>query len=202
MVDTYNFKVYGVITVVKSKISMPCLEIHGGRPVVYPTDTLYALGADPFNEDAVEKIFVLKRMKPTVLSVAFPSVEDARRYADVPEWVENLLPGPLTIITESKREWKYITENRKIGIRVPDNRTALELLEKCGPLISTSANIHGHEPLKDIEGIKRLFGDSLLYVKGEEPKYGKPSTIIDITNGLRIIRKGVMSLERIKEVFP
>lgn len=199
--DTYNFKVYGVITVVKSKISILCSEMTGGKPVVYPTDTLYALGADPFNEDAVKKIFVLKRMKPAVLSVAFPSVENARKYAEIPEWVERLLPGPLTIITESKGERKYITENGKIGIRVPDNRTSLELLEKCGPLISTSANIHGHEPLKNIEGIKRLFGDSVLYVRGEEPKYGKPSTIIDITNGLRIIRKGVMSMEKIKKVF-
>lgn len=169
--------------------------------IVYPTDTLYGFGADPFNGDAIRQIFMLKRMEPKVLSVALPSVVRAKEYAEIPEWVEKLLPGPVTIIAKAKGNWRYITENGKIGIRVPDNRTALELLENCGPLISTSANIHGDEPVNEIEGIKGLFGDSVIYIEGEKPKYGEPSTIIDITEGLKIIRKGAMSVEKIRRAL-
>ncbi len=179
------------------EIAEICGELKKGRVVVYPTDTLYGLGADPFDEDAVMEVFRLKRMETRVLSVAFSSIEQAERYAEVPEWVKNLLPGPITIVTRARKDWKYITKEGKIGIRVPDNRTALELLENCGPLTSTSANIHGKEA-KTLEEIKSIFGNSVIYIEGEEPKYREPSTIIDITDGLKIIRNGAMSGERIK----
>jgi len=183
------------------EITEICGELKKGRVAVYPTDTLYGLGADPFNEAAVREVFRLKRMEPRVLSVAFHSAEKARTYAEIPEWVRGLFPGPVTVICRTRGDWRYITENGKIGIRVPDNATALKLLENCGPLTSTSANIHGDESVKDIAEIKELFGNSVIYIEGEGPKYREPSTIIDITDGLKIIRKGAMGVERIERAL-
>jgi len=167
------------------------LKSHG--VIVYPTDTLYGLGAYAFDTEAIEKIFRLKRMEPRVLSVAFDSFESAENYAYLPEWVSEILPGPVTIIARAKGEWKYIVKDGKIGIRVPDNETALQILRECGPLTSTSANMHGQKEMKDIAEIKRIFGHDVLYVEGEAPKYKMPSTIIDVVDG-KILREGAMKI--------
>ena len=175
-----------------------CAHLKSHGVVVYPTDTLYGLGAHAFDPIAIERIFELKRMEPKVLSVAFHSFHEAEKYAELPEWTASLFPGPVTVITRAKGNWKYIVKDGKIGIRIPDNSTALGLLKECGALTSTSANIHGKERLMKIEDIERLFGDSVLYVRGEEPKYNCPSTIIDVTEGLKVIRNGVLPIERIE----
>ena len=175
-----------------------CAHLKSHGVIVYPTDTLYGLGAYALDPIAIERIFELKRMEPSVLSVAFHSFHEAKKYAELPRWTESLFPGPVTVMARAKGQWKYIVKDGKIGIRVPDNSTALGLLKECGPLTSTSANIHGREPLTSIEDIKGVFGDSILYVKGEEPKYNGPSTIIDVTEGLKVIRKGVLPIEYIE----
>jgi L-threonylcarbamoyladenylate synthase len=175
-----------------------CEHIRSHGVIVYPTDTLYGLGANPFDEVAVERIFELKRMEPRVMSVAFSSFEEAKIYAKIPEKLSSIFPGPITIIARAKGNWKYIVKDGKIGVRVPDNNTALDILKECGPLTSTSANIHGEPSLKRIEDIMGVFGEKILYVKGENPKYNTPSTIVDITDGFEVIREGAVPSKKIR----
>ena len=177
-----------------------CAHVKNGGVLAYPTDTLYGLGADPFNGRAVRRVFALKRTEPHPISAAFPSFEEASEFAYLPQWARTLLPGPVTIVARARREVRYISDNGSIGIRVPDNGTALEILKRCGPLTATSANLHGGPDMTPAE-IKETFGENVLLVEGEEPGYMRPSTVIDVRQGLDIIREGAVPFGRIRELY-
>ncbi len=173
-----------------------CEHLKNDGVIVYPTDTLYALGALAFyHEKAIMKVFELKRMQPKVLSVAFPDFATARKYADVPHEFSHIFPAPLTVIAHSYSRWNHVTLHDKMAIRIPANDTALELLRECGPMTATSANIH-NGPNLTLQEIKETFGDEVLIVDGEEPKYMQPSTIVDVVEG-KVVRAGAYPVHQI-----
>ena len=181
-----------------------------GKLVVYPTDTLYALGADVYNEEAVEKIFVLKhRPQSQPLPVAVSSLEEMEHLAYVDHsarrLVERFLPGPLTLVLRKKTPGlTMVTGGRKtIAIRIPDNEVALELLACVGPLTVTSANRHGEHPLLSVEDIRKQFQaeDVAVYLDCGRLE-GKPSTIVDVTSGNpQVLRQGIITPEEIEDVI-
>jgi len=173
-----------------------------GELVVYPTDTLYALGADVFNESAVRRVFKVKNRSFDIpLPVAVASFNDIKSVAFVNDvakrLAEQFLPGPLTLILNKKSSISDIVTGSldKVAVRVPKNDIALELLSKFGPLTATSANVHEMKTPQDAKGIKKQFKDGDIAIYLDSGKLNSlPSTIVDITDKTaKIIREGAIT---------
>jgi tRNA threonylcarbamoyl adenosine modification protein (Sua5/YciO/YrdC/YwlC family) len=174
-----------------------------GGLLIYPTDSVYGLGCDLLNKNAVEKIYQNKgNDKRKILSFICPDLKGISEYAYVPnaayKVMRHLLPGPYTfILTATKQVPKILLEKRKtVGIRVPDNATCQALLAEFGrPIISTSACMPDQQYLSDPDEIAKTFehiGDLFL---DSGPGGLEPSTIIDFTQGDPVIvRQGAGKL--------
>ena len=181
-----------------------------GRLVVYPTETLYGLGADPFDETAVKRVFIAKRRPFDMpLSLAVNNMTMAEEVAELDENAHRLakafLPGPLTLLLKKKPILPDIitASFQEVGIRIPDHPFALRLIDEFGPIISTSANIHSHPNPTDVEAAIADLGESVAtYVDCGPCKIGKASTIVQIIDGtVEIIRYGAISKEKIEDVL-
>ena len=166
--------------------------IRNGGIVVYPTDTVFGIGCDAFNQEAVEKLFDLNGKKEVGLSIMLNSAEIVKEYCEINETskriIEEFLPGPITLILKSKKKLaEGVERDGNVAIRVPANKTALELA-KDGAVITTSANKHGSKIAKNLNEAKRVFGSECHYLDGEEPK-GIESTIIDLTKDVPEIKR-------------
>ena len=176
-----------------------------GGIVVFPTDTVYGIGCNPYNKDAVEKIY---KIKSRDFSKPFPvlvySKEIAERIAlfDVftKKIVERFWPGPLTIILKLTDESlkKSLNLTDKIALRVPNHKCTLELLKKCNLLVGTSANISGHSSFTNPDECFSNIQKYDVFVNGGIITSKAESTIIEIENeGIKIIREGSLSYEEI-----
>jgi L-threonylcarbamoyladenylate synthase len=181
-----------------------------GRLVVYPTETIYGLGADPFDETAVKKVFIAKRRPFDMpLSIAVHEMSVAEQIADLDENVYRLakafLPGPLTLLVKKRPLLPDIITSSlpEVGIRIPDHPVALRMLEEFGPIISTSANVHSHPNPTIIETAIADLGNSVAtYVDCGPCKVGQPSTIVQIIDGtVEVIRYGAIPKEKIEDVL-
>ena len=163
--------------------------LRGGEIVGVPTDTLYGLAADPFRQDALESIFLLKgrpQVKPLAILVA--SIEQAIGLAMFTDKALDLAdkhwPGALTLVVprlEATPGWLGHQQRKTIGLRCPDHQVALELLRASGPLAVTSANVSDQAAATSDAEARDLFGDAVsVYLPGEAPG-GRASTIIDLT---------------------
>jgi len=168
-----------------------------GELIVYPTDTLYGLGADIFNEEAIKKVYeVKKRPFDLPLSIAIASVDEINEYAYMNEIAYKIahefLPGAITIILKKRKVIPDIIAKEKIGIRIPANEIALKIAKEL-PITATSANIHGKNPPKEIKEAKGQLGNKIaLYIDGGKLP-GKPSTIVDVSEGkIKVIREGAI----------
>jgi tRNA threonylcarbamoyl adenosine modification protein (Sua5/YciO/YrdC/YwlC family) len=174
-----------------------------GGLLIYPTDSVYGLGCDLLNKNAVEKIYQNKgNDKRKMMSFICPDLKGISEYAYVPnaayKVMKHLLPGPYTfILTATKQVPKILLEKRKtVGIRVPDNATCQALLAEFGrPIISTSARMPDQQFLSDPDEIAKTFehiGDLFL---DSGPGGLEPSTIIDFTQGDPVVvRQGAGKL--------
>jgi len=179
--------------------------IENGGVAVFPTDTVYGLGCNPYNSSAVKKIYEIKsREKIKSLPVLAYSLEIVKKITHVDSFTEKIIekywPGPLTLIlklTDEKLK-KSLKLEDKIAIRIPDSECVLKLLEKCNLLVGTSANISGNtsftdpdECIKNIKNYDIFLNGGTITSKGE-------STIIEIKNEtIEIIREGVLKKEEI-----
>ena len=179
--------------------------IENGGVAVFPTDTVYGLGCNPYNSNAVKKIYEIKsREKIKSLPVLAYSLEIVKKITYVDSFTEKIIrkywPGPLTLIlklTDEKLK-KSLKLDDKIAIRIPDSECILKLLEKCNLLVGTSANISGNtsftdpdECIKNIKNYDIFLNGGTITSKGE-------STIIEIKNEtIEIIREGVLKKEEI-----
>lgn len=182
--------------------------IDKGFLVVYPTDTLYALGAHVFDEKAVHQVFSLKNRPFSIpLPIAVSSVNMLKEIAVLTPLAimlaDHFLPGPLTLILENRSVPELVTANKKtIAVRIPDDPIALNLLGKTGPLTVTSANIHDQQTPTTISEIRNVFKSEsvAVYIDGGERK-GLPSTIVKVTSETPVIlRKGTISSDEIDAV--
>jgi|TARA_B100001939_G_scaffold287435_1_gene257982 L-threonylcarbamoyladenylate synthase len=163
-----------------------------------PTETVYGIGVDPLSQAAVDKIFNLKERdenKPlSILVHSFHDLIKLKIISKVPEIVELYWPGPLTIIVESELNFAdgVGTKNpNSIGVRVPDNELALELLKKTGPLAVTSANISGQEDITNEKDAESVFGDKIGHYLQGSALHGSGSTIVDFRDEeFKVIREG------------
>ncbi len=193
------------------KIEEAAELIKAGGLVIYPTETVYGLAADPFNRIAVLKVFGAKRRsldKP--LSVAVSSLDEADKLVFVNGAARKIagafLPGPITMILKKKaRLPKELTASSdKLGIRIPNHPVALRLIELAGPITATSANISDQPaPTTAYDAKKQIGKDVDFVLDGGESKIKKPSTVIDLTDekSPKILRIGAVSEEKIKQVL-
>lgn len=193
----------------KNTILNAIVALKAGNLIVYPTDTLYALGADIFNDGSVTKVFtVKKRPFSNPLSVAVADFEAISKIAYTNEFVkqvvERFLPGSLTIILRKKESVSRLVTGGldNIAVRIPDNKIALKLLSAFGPLTVTSANVHGKKTPYVIKDIMMQFTTDILVYLDDGRLDAKPSTIVDLTlEKPRIVRKGSITLEEILDVI-
>ena len=180
-------------------------SLRNGSVIIYPTDTVWGIGCDPFNQKAVDNLFRIKGKKEKGLSVLINNKELIAKYCLTTEKnkkiLEKLLPGPVTIILKSKVKFaKGVTRDGNVAIRIPDNKTSKSLVKE-NPIITTSANIHGKSVVKNINEAKEVFGNSCIYLDGEIP-VGIESTIIDLTgNTPRIVRIGALYGSTLEDII-
>ncbi len=197
-----------------SKISKDFSEaieaIKSGNIVVAPTDTLYGILANALDKNAVEKAYKLKgrdASKPFIILI--PSVDYLSLFGIKPISEEKRLLNSrgITVVIDLPEEvldkFEYLHRGQNsLAFRVPDNEELIQFLKNLKlPVIAPSANPEGERPASDIQEAIRYFGNKVdLYIdKGKLE--GKPSTIVKIKDGLKILRKGSKDIEEIKEIL-
>lgn len=176
--------------------------------IVFPTETVYGIGANAQSNIAVEKIFDIKqRPKQKAINIMVSDINEISKYAIIKNELEKkiiqkFMPGPITIILEKKDNIPDIVtaKNKKIGIRIPNNSIALKILKTSKiPLAVPSANISGKQSGTSINAIKQDFDGKVdVFIDGGNSKIGEPSTIVEIVNSEIIIhREGKISKEEI-----
>jgi len=183
--------------------------INKGGIVIFPTDTVYGIGCDPYNQKGVLSLYKIKKREKTkpfpVIGYSKKELEKIAEFNDKAEKIAELFwPGPITLILKVKDEniRKSLGLGKKIAVRVPNNQCVLSLLKECKLLVATSANISGTTSLTDPNDCKRdLHGYDLLLDGGILSDDGE-STIVEIDrNKLRIVRSGSVSEEELKKLF-
>ena len=183
--------------------------INKGGIVIFPTDTVYGIGCDPYNQNGVFSLYKIKKREKTkpfpVIGYSKKELEKIAEFNDKAEKIAELFwPGPITLILKVKDEniRKSLGLGKKIAVRVPNNQCVLSLLKECKLLVATSANISGTTSLTDPNDCKRdLNGYDLLLDGGILSDDGE-STIVEIDeNKLRIVRNGSVSEEELKKLF-
>lgn len=182
-----------------------------GAVIVLPTDTVYGVGADAFQPNAVAAVLAAKgrgrQMPPPVLIPDVRTVDGLGM--DVPlsarALMEAFWPGALTVIVTAQPSlaWDLGDTHGTVALRMPDHPAALALLKRTGPLAVTSANKTGEPAATSAADAEAQLGDAVaVYLDGGESPLGTASTIVDATNpaGLRVLRDGGVSRERLVEI--
>ena len=191
----------GINTTVKS--------IKEGKIVVFPTDTVYGIGCDPYNKEAVEKVYRIKNRKQgklfPVLGFSKNELEKIANFNEKANKIaEKFWPGRLTLILPLKDEKLKTSMNleNKVAVRVPNNSCALAILEQCNLIIGTSANVSGMESFVDPDECEKNISDYDVFVDSGKISSKGESTVIEISeNEVKIHRKGSISKEEILNLF-
>lgn len=181
-----------------------------GGIIIYPTDTVYGLGCDIFQKNAIERIYQIKpHLNDKPLSFICSDLKDIATYARVSTQVYRFLkyafPGPYTFILPAAREVpkKLWSKRKAVGIRVPDNLIAQTLARELGhPIVSTSVTDENGEILNDEESILKYYGKKVDLILYSGTLGLTPSTIIDFSGEEpEIIREGagIIDFLEIKE---
>jgi len=190
-------------------ISKAVRIIENGGIVVFPTDTVYGIGCNPYDSHAVENIYKIKnRGNNKLFPILGYSIEELEKIAIfdnlTKKIIEKFWPGQLTLIVKLKDDKikKSMKLDDKIAIRIPNNKCALSILKQCKILVGTSANISGESPLTDPNDCeKNVKGYDVLVDGGKISSTGE-STIIECNkNGLKIHRQGIIPSEEIQKIL-
>ncbi len=191
-------------------VSEAAAKIRAGEVVAFTTETVYGLGANALDAHAVEKIFALKgRPKTSPLIVHVSSVEMAQDV--VAEWpalagqlAAQWWPGPLSLVLPKKLAIPDVVTAglATVGVRVPANETALELIREAGvPIAAPSANLFTGLSATTAAHVREAFGDRVAVLDGGPCSVGIESTVVAIEGGqLKLLRPGMISLGEIERV--
>ncbi len=184
-----------------------------GKLVAFPTETVYGLGADGLNEDAIKKIFLAKgRPQDNPLILHIDNVDMIEKLAvDISEdsfkLIEKFWPGPLTLILKKSKLVPYtITAGLEtVAIRMPDNEIARNIIKHShSPIAAPSGNTSGRpSPTKAEHVYEDLYGKIDLIIDGGMTGIGLESTVIDMSGDIpTILRPGGITIEELKEILP
>ena len=190
------------------KVQQVVHSLQNGGVIIYPTDTVYGIGCDIFNQKAVERVCRLRGLDPAkaMLSFICKDIAQVAQYAwqldnDVFKTLKRNLPGPFTFILRSNNTVPKLFKNRKrtIGVRIPNNPIALTLVEALGhPILSTSLKLedNGEEYFTDPGIINDTFKNLVDYVIDGGPGGSMGSTLVDCSvQPFEIIREGTGMLK-------
>lgn len=197
----------------KSTISEAAQVVLKGGVIVYPTETLYGIGADARSSEAVARVArAKKRIDARPILVIVHSVDKLRKLVEEPsapaeQFMKAFWPGPLTLVFKALRgNPEELTQGSgTVGVRIPSNTFCLELLRRCNcPLTSTSANISGEPVHRTIREIQKALNEGIdLYIDAGVLPQSKPSTVVSVVGkNPKLIREGVISFDALQEVVP
>ncbi len=179
--------------------------IKRGELVVFPTDTLYGIGTNAFDEKAILSLYTIKRRPMEKgIPILLADVADLEKVAEaLPPAARDLMihfwPGPLTLIVRKQNNLpRNISDNEGIAVRIPDNEIARAVIRAAGGAVATSsANRSGHAPAQTADqALAELEGDVMIVLDGGPTGQAIPSTIVDCTGKrMRIVRQGAISAE-------
>ena len=194
----------------RNNIMVAARIVERGGLVIYPTETVYGLGCDPFNVEAVKRILKVKGDRRKPLPVLAASIGDADKIAFISQIGKRLAakfwPGPLTLVFPKKSALPdIVTFGRdSVGLRIPNNKLALHLISLSGGLlIGSSANRTGEEPPRTVQEISGELKEMVdVVLDGGAAAQGMPSTVADLTSEKpRILREGPISLKEILDAL-
>ena len=177
-----------------------------GGAVVLPTETVYGLFAQALNQEAVERVYELKRRpRDKALNLNVASLEEIYAFSkNPPSYLDQLyqafLPGPLTIILQANdRVPTWINSGMEtVGFRIPNHPVTLDLIQKYGPLIGPSSNLSGKASGTSFQQIMMDFQEEISGVEDDAALTGQDSTILDLSGEKAIIlRQGAITREDI-----
>jgi L-threonylcarbamoyladenylate synthase len=197
----------------QSVISEIARVIKNGGIASFPTETVYALGADAYNEEMVAKIYRIKRRdRSKPLSVFLKGAEQTRRIVDfvtpdAEKLMEKFWPGPLTLVFEctSSKLSVVLAKGDKLGVRVSPSKLIAGLLDESGlPVTATSANISGKKSCVAANRVFYFFNGRVeLIIDGGKSNVFLPSTVLDVSSeDTSLIRLGHIPVDQIKKVVP
>lgn len=187
--------------------------IKNGGIVSFGTETVYALGADAFNEKAIKKIYRIKKREPqNPLSIFLKDTQEVTEYIEKTRPVAEFLmkefwPGPLTLVFNSnyQRLSHLMAGTNKLGIRVSSHNLVNVLLDRCGvPLTATSANVSGRRSCSSASAARYYFNNRIeLILDSGRSNCPFPSSVVDLTaEDILLLRQGAIPLSQIRKVAP
>ena len=189
----------------QKKIEEAAEIIRKGGVVIFPTDTVYGIGAGIFNKKAITRIYKIKgrdRKKSLVLFIN--SKKDLDKFTErIPEkgyrFIKEFWPGPLTLIFKASKKIPFGLKDKRgtIGVRIPGHAVARGLVGAAGPLATTSANVSGCKSARKIKDIsKKLFAAVDVVIDGGSTPVGKESTVLDLTQKpFKVLREGAVRIK-------
>jgi len=172
---------------------------HGGV-IIYPTDTVYAYGCDITDKRAIERIYRIKKIaKNKPLSFIFSDIGEIHEYVrnisdEAFKIMKKALPGPYTFIFKASKLVPKIaiTNQKTIGIRIPANNVALDLVRALGrPIMSASVNTRAGDYIIEPNDLEKVYRNEVDLVIDCGPKISEPSTVVDFSDGsARLLRQG------------
>jgi len=183
-----------------------------GKVFIYPTDTIYGIGANPFNSEAVSKIDRIKERQPGKQYILLlNSIDNMLKYVDLKfekhlDFLVAIWPNPISVVIPLNGKTSELLGARTAAFRIPNHKFCLKVTEKLNtPLLSTSVNKSNFEPLNDVSEIETEFGeqvDGIFYT--EKKLYHQASTVIELKEKEQmpvLLREGKIKFKDILEKF-
>ncbi|MCW7462748.1 L-threonylcarbamoyladenylate synthase [Leptospira limi] len=197
-------------TLISSDVRLLADLIRKGGVVIFPTETVFGIGASSFNEEACKRIYKIKgRPSDNPLIAHFSTIEAIKSVCEVSEVAERLLcefaPGPITLVLPKKNQNVFPKEMPTLGVRIPKNPIIREWIEECGsPISAPSANLSGRPSLTRMTDVLRYFDgivDGILV--SEEPSLGIESTVVGLYEDPPVLlRPGSIESDQLKQFLP
>lgn len=175
--------------------------------VAFPTETVFGVGCRFDSLKAYKALNKLKRRTPNKpYTLMLGNINDIKKFAKLTKkdfaFIKKILPGSVTLLLKVKAGLpKYLSKDGIIGIREPDYKLTLDLLKLSGPLLVPSLNRSNKEPLNDIKLIKKEFDHELDAIINVKIKKDKPSTVLLISDKIKVIREGKIPSKKLIEVY-
>ncbi len=191
-------------------LELACEALKKGKLIIYPTDTLYGIGADARSEEAVAEVRKAKAREDKPISIVCSGLEMIEKHCEVSgknrDLMTEMFPGPYTAILPLKEGLAgNLGGGKTIGVRVPEYFFLLDLVKACGfPITSTSANISGgKEPCSLEEVAKEVLGKAEIAIDGGKCFHSAPSTVVDLSgDSPKVLRQGAGKFPPKKDFDP
>jgi len=196
-----------LLKVSREAIRLASLIVKDSGLVIYPTDTVYGLGCNPFDDAAVSRVFLVKGRGDVPVPILGDSIESLEKIAEFDdiayEFCSTFWPGALSVVLPKKLPLERITcGSPTVAVRIPASQVAIELARLSGGLlVGTSANVSGMPPACDVSELDKRVAESVdMVLDGGRCLHCVASTIVKIKDGtIKVLREGAVSLNMIRD---